>query len=45
MMFFVFLCLLLLFLGYILHYRYLENTTQSWYVLEDEIRKRLTKKI
>ncbi len=31
--------LLLLFLGYLLHYRFLENTTQSWYLLEEEIKK------
>lgn len=33
--------LLLLFVGYIFHYRFLENTTQSWYGLEDKIRKNL----
>jgi hypothetical protein len=31
--------LLFLFTAYILHYRYLENTTQSWYLLEEEIKK------
>ncbi|MCX6717282.1 MAG: hypothetical protein NTU76_01220 [Candidatus Taylorbacteria bacterium] len=31
--------LLILFTAYLFHYRYLENTTQSWYVLEDEIKK------
>lgn len=31
--------LLLLFTAYLFHYRYLENTTQSWYVLEEEIKK------
>lgn len=35
--------LLLLFVGYIFHYRFLENTTQSWYILEDEIRKKYKK--
>lgn len=33
--------LLGLFLGYVFHYRYLENTTQNWYKLEEEIKKRL----
>lgn len=31
--------LLILFTAYIFHYRYLENMTQSWYVLEDKIIK------
>jgi hypothetical protein len=31
--------LLILFLAYLFHYRFLENTTQNWYKLEDEIRK------
>ncbi len=30
--------LLILFVGYIFHYRFLENTTQQWYVIEDEMR-------
>ncbi|MCJ7740210.1 hypothetical protein MUP32_02740 [Candidatus Microgenomates bacterium] len=33
--------LLLLFLGYLFHYRNLENTTQSWYLLEEEIKSSL----
>jgi hypothetical protein len=33
--------LLFLFLGYLLHYRFLENTTQNWYLLEDQIKKHL----
>ena len=33
--------LMLLFLGYLLHYRFLENTTQNWYLLEDQIKKHL----
>lgn len=35
------LILIILFTGYIFHYRFLENTTQSWYKLEDEIRRKL----
>lgn len=31
--------LLLLFISYLFHYRFLENTAQSWYQLEDEIKK------
>ena len=31
--------LLFLFIGYIFHYRYLENTTQDWYLLEEKIKK------
>lgn len=31
--------LLFLFLGYLFHYRFLENTTQNWYLLEDQIKK------
>jgi uncharacterized membrane protein len=31
--------LIFLFLGYLLHYRFLENTTQNWYQLEDQIKK------
>lgn len=33
--------LLVLFVAYLLHYRFLENTTQNWYLLEDQIKKRL----
>lgn len=33
--------LLGLFTGYLFHYRFLENTTQNWYKLEDRIRERL----
>lgn len=29
--------LLILFVAYLFHYRFLENTTQSWYTLEDKI--------
>lgn len=29
---------LVLFTAYIFHYRFLENTTQFWYTLEDEIK-------
>jgi hypothetical protein len=29
--------LLILFVGYLFHYRFLENTTQNWYTLEDKI--------
>lgn len=32
--------LILLFLGYIFHYHFLENTTQSWYLIEEEIKSR-----
>ena len=31
--------LLLLFLAYLFHYRYLENTTQNWYIIEENIKK------
>lgn len=31
--------LLFLFFGYLLHYRYLENTTQYWYRLTESIKK------
>ena len=30
--------LLMLFVGYLFHYRFLENTTQRWYKLEDKIK-------
>ena len=30
--------LLILFVAYLFHYRYLENTTQNWYILEDKIK-------
>ena len=33
--------LLLLFLGYLFHYRFLENVTQNWYLLEDQIKEKL----
>ena len=29
--------LIILFIAYIFHYRFLENTTQAWYKLEDDI--------
>jgi len=32
--------LLILFIAYIFHYRFLENTTENWYLLEEEIIKR-----
>ena len=35
--------LLFLFLGYIFHYRFLENTTQSWYALTDKIKEKVKK--
>lgn len=35
------LILMILFTAYIFHYRYLENTTQKWYVLEDKISEEL----
>jgi len=37
----LFLCapLLLLFLGYLFHYRFLENTTQKWYLVEEQLKK------
>ena len=35
--------LLILFLAYLFHYRFLENTTQNWYRLGDEIKKNLEK--
>jgi uncharacterized membrane protein len=37
---YIFTPLLFLFIGYIFHYRFLENTTQSWYIIEEEIKKR-----
>lgn len=33
--------LFFLFIGYIFHYRYLENTTQTWYELQNLIEKKL----
>ncbi|MFA5770316.1 MAG: hypothetical protein WC894_02375 [Patescibacteria group bacterium] len=30
--------LLFLFLAYLFHYRFLENTTQNWYMFEDNIK-------
>ena len=35
------LILMILFAAYIFHYRFLENTTQKWYGVEDEIEKRV----
>ena len=35
-LFFVF-SLLILFVVYLFHYRFLENTTQNWYKIEDDI--------
>jgi hypothetical protein len=35
--------LLILFTGYIFHYRFLENTTQKWYLYSDVIRKKIKK--
>lgn len=32
--------LLILFIAYLFHYRFLENTTQNWYQLEDQIAER-----
>jgi hypothetical protein len=29
--------LIILFICYLFHYRFLENTTQGWYILEDKI--------
>lgn len=34
--------LLALFMAYIIHYRFLENTTQNWYKLRELIKKRTT---
>jgi hypothetical protein len=31
--------LLILFTAYIFHYRFLENTTQNWYLLQDKMEK------
>ena len=33
--------LMILFIGYIFHYRFLDNTTQSWYKLRIKIRKKI----
>ena len=33
--------LLILFTAYIFHYRFLENTTQSWYKIEDSIKEKI----
>lgn len=30
--------LLFLFIAYLFHYRFLENTTQNWYLLEEDIK-------
>jgi len=35
--------LLVLFIAYLFHYRFLENTTQNWYIFEDKIRKNVKK--
>lgn len=32
---------MILFFAYILHYRKLENTAQSWYSLQDKLRKKI----
>ena len=34
--------LIILFVAYIFHYRSLENRTQSWYKLEDQIKDKIT---
>lgn len=34
--------LLALFVGYLFHYRFLENTTQNWYKLENQIIEKST---
>lgn len=31
--------LIFLFVAYLFHYRFLENTTQNWYLLEEEIKE------
>lgn len=31
--------LIFLFLGYLFHYRFLENMTQSWYLFEEKIKE------
>jgi hypothetical protein len=33
--------LLFLFAGYLIHYRFLENTTQKWYGITEQIKKHL----
>ena len=33
--------LMILFFGYLIHYRYLENTTQSWYRIRNRIRRKI----
>lgn len=38
---FLTLILMILFTAYIFHYRFLENTTQKWYGLEDQISSNL----
>ena len=37
MLLFICIPLIVLFLAYLLHYRFLENTTQRWYLLGDQI--------
>lgn len=36
---FLFIPLLVLFVAYLFHYRFLENTTQNWYLIKDKIKK------
>lgn len=33
--------LFILFIAYLFHYRFLENTTQSWYLLEEKIKEKI----
>jgi hypothetical protein len=40
-----FISLTCLFIGYLFHYRFLENTTQNWYLLEEEIKNLFNKSI
>ncbi len=37
----IFIPLFFLFVAYLFHYRFLENTTQDWYLIEDEVKKYL----
>ena len=34
--------LLILFIAYLIHYRFLENTTQKWYLLTEKIKENLS---
>ncbi len=34
--------LLILFVAYLIHYRFLENTTQKWYLLTEKIKENLS---